>query len=170
MVADGGGSRHDGGMDAPTDPAPARRPDRALLVVVGVIVAIVVVALVVVFTRGAAEPLDEATPAGVVQRYTQAVLAGDRDAATRYLTADLADDCGRVDPGPVGDTRMTLLRTRERGDTATVDVSLVTRDRGGLFGAGEYQQDDAFSLEKDGDTWRIRTSPWIFTICEETIS
>ncbi|KZE91831.1 hypothetical protein [Microbacterium sp. TNHR37B] len=166
-------------MDAPTDPAatdpaptaPApRKPDRALLVVVGVIVAIVIVALVVVFTRGEGEPLDEGTPAGVVQRYTQAVLDGDRDAATRYLIADLAEDCGRVDPGPVGDTRMTLLRARERADTATVDVSLVTRDRGGLFGAGEYQQDDAFSLEKEGGAWRIRTSPWIFTICEEAVS
>ena len=58
-----------------------RKPDRTLLIVIATVVALVVVALVVVFTRGGAAPLDESTPAGVVQRYTQAVVAGDQEAA-----------------------------------------------------------------------------------------
>ncbi|MEC5150850.1 hypothetical protein [Cryobacterium sp. GrIS_2_6] len=49
------------------NPIPGR-PDRTLIAVLSVIAVLVIVALVVVFSRGAPEQLDQATPAGVVQR------------------------------------------------------------------------------------------------------
>ena len=145
----------------------ARRPDRTLLVVVATVVALVVIALVVVFTRGGAAPLDESTPAGVVQRYTEAVIAGDEESARGYLAAGVRDDCERLDPGPLDDVRVALESTTERGDTADVDVSVVTTSRGGLFGPAEYRSEESFGLVREGEVWAIETAPWQFAVCME---
>jgi hypothetical protein len=100
---------------APNGPAPAaeppaerRRPDRTLLAIVAAIAALVVVALIVVFTRGEPAPVDEATPAGVVQRYSAAVIAGDEAAAAAYLTDTAKDRCNR----PAGRSGAPSTRSR----------------------------------------------------------
>ena len=67
--------------------APAGRPDRILISVLSVIACLVLAALAAVFFRGQPEPLDEGTPAGVVQRYAAAVLDGDETTAAGYLAA-----------------------------------------------------------------------------------
>lgn len=140
------------------------RPDRTLLVVMIAVAALVVVALIVVFTRGGAVPIDEATPAGVVQRYTEAVIDGDEQVARSYLTEDVRADCERIETGAFDDVRVTLVATTEREGTADVHVSIVTTS-GGLFGPSEYREDANFGLVREGSDWLIETTPWQFTIC-----
>ena len=154
---------------APDSTTPAARPDRTLLVILGVIAALVIIALVVVFSRGEPEPLDESTPAGVVQRYSAAVIDGDEETAKEYLVSALADDCLRMEPGPVDSMRVTLVDTEEREDSADVRVLIaVSYGGGGILGSDEYQEDAVFDLVREGDDWRIETAPWQLTICQPT--
>src|SRR5690606_14946781 len=125
---------------------------------------IVVVALVVVLTRGGAAPLDESSPEGVVQRYVQAVIDDDVAGAEQYLHPELTEKCEALDGVLSDGVRVTLRRTVERGDTATVQVIIVYSGGSGLFGPSEYQSDDRFTLKRDGDAWRITETPWEFTI------
>ena len=150
------------GMDA--QPA---KPDRTLLVILGVIVVLVIVALVVVFARSG-EPtlLDEATPEGVVQRYSAAVIDGDEAAAEEYLVPELADSCRRIETGPVDGMRVTLVSTTERAETADVEVLIVTSYDGGMFGSSEYEEQGVFDLVKAEDGWLIESAPWPLTICD----
>lgn len=147
--------------------ATSGRRDRTLLVVLIAIAALVVIALVVVFTRGAATPLDESTPAGVVQRYAEAVIAGDEQAARGYLVEEVREDCERLEPAGMENVRVTLAATTERGDTADVDVSIVTTSGGGLLGPSEYREDASFALVRAGSGWLIETAPWQFAVCSE---
>lgn len=147
------------------DPSPAR-PDRTLLVILGVIAALVIVALIVVFTRGAPELLDESTPEGVVQRYSAAVIDGDESAAKEYLVSELADDCVRIETAPVESMRVTLVDTEEREDSADVRVLIATSYGGGMLGPDEYQEEGVFDLVREGDAWRIESAPWPVTICQ----
>lgn len=147
--------------------AAAARSDRTLLVVLIAIGALVVIALAVVFTRGA-EPLDASTPAGVVQRYTEDVIDGDEAAAREHLVAEARDGCERLEPGLVDDVRVTLVSTTERGDSADVEVSIVTSSGGGLLGPSEYREDATFGLVREASGWAIEAVPWQFAICVES--
>lgn len=149
--------------------AAAHRADRTLLVVLVAVAALVVLALVVVFTRGAAEPIDESTPAGVVQRYTEAVIAGDERAARDHLIADARDGCDGLDTGAFDDVRVTLASTTERDDTADVEVTVISASGGGLFGPSEYREDATFELVREGSGWAIETAPWQFAVCEQVV-
>lgn len=155
--------RHDVRMDTT-----AGKPDRTLWVVIAVVAALVVVALIVVFSRGGSPPLDESTPAGVVQRYTAAVLDGDQEGAKEYLPASVARSCERTDPGTGDDIRATLASTDERDDRATVTVTISQPSGGGIFGPSEYQYDTEFELSREADRWVIDTAPWEFAICVES--
>lgn len=148
------------------DGAPPRR-DRALIAVIAAVAAIAVIALAVVLTRGAAEPLDGSTPAGVVQRYAEAVIAGDEDAARELLVAEVRDDCERVEPGVFDEVRVSLTGTTERESSADVDVTIVTASGGGLLGTSEYREEATFDLVRTGSGWEIETAPWQFAVCAE---
>ena len=148
--------------------APAKQPDRTLLVILGVIAALVVAALVVVFTRGEPEALDESTPEGVVQRYSAAVIDGDELAAREYLVPELADDCRPVDNGPVDGIRVTLVSTTERDESADVDVLVITSFDGGPFGSSEYEEEGTFDLVAADGGWQIESAPWRLTVCDPT--
>lgn len=145
--------------------APAAKPDRTLLVILGVIGALVIVALVVVFTTGAPAPLDESTPEGVVQRYSAAVIDGDEAAAIEYLVPELGDSCERTGIGPVDGMRVTLVSTTERDDSADVKVLMITSYDSGLFGSSEYEEEAVFDLVAADGGWLIETAPWSLSIC-----
>ena len=149
------------------EPASAqRRPDRTLLGILAAIAVIVVIALIVVFTRGAPAPVDEATPAGVVQRYSAAVIAGDEAAAAAYLTDAAKNRCSTDMGRTMGDNlRVTLVSTTERPDSADVRVLITVSEGGGPFGSAEYQIEDDFDLVKTGDKWLIDRAPWQLTVC-----
>ena len=128
---------------------------------------IVVVALIVVFTRGEPAPVDEATPAGVVQRYSAAVIAGDETAAAAYLTDAAKNRCSTTMERMSGDNlRVTLVSTTERPASADVKVLITVSEGGGPFGSAEYQIEDDFDLVKTGDTWLIDRAPWQLTVCQ----
>lgn len=133
----------------------------ALLVGVGVVI---VIAIIAVLTRGTPEQLPADTPQGVVQRYAQAVTDGDFATARRYLVSATADACDRVDPG-TQDRRVTLVGTKETGDTARVDVVITTVTGSGPLGADEYENDGTFTLVRDGGDWLVDTAPWEFVVC-----
>jgi hypothetical protein len=141
-------------------PAPARRN---LIILLSVITVLVIVSLVVVFTRGEAELLDESTPEGVVQRYSIAVLDGDNDTAVEHLSFRTQEQCGTVQNTLSDDLRVTLISTDLRDDSADVRVQ-ISRHEGGAFGS-EYSYEEDFRLVRDGGDWLIETVPWELTIC-----
>ncbi|MEO5778648.1 hypothetical protein [Arthrobacter sp. PAMC25284] len=155
--------------EAPEEPVPqpSGRPDRTLLIVVSVIAVLVIVALVVVFTRGAPPQLGETTPAGVVQRYSAAVIDGDEAAAAAYLSDAAGKNCDAFGRPFARNLRVTLVSTTERTDTADVRVLMTESGADGPFGSGEYQTEDGFDLIRSGNTWLIARAPWQLTVCPD---
>jgi hypothetical protein len=153
------------GLRPPAADTEPRRPDRTLLAILASIAVLVVVALVMVFTRGEPAPLDAATPAGVVQRYSAAVIDGDETAAAAYLSDAARNKCSTVEPGGVDRLRVTLVSTTERAASADVKVLITVLEGGGPFGSAEYQVEDVFDLAKTGDNWLIDNAPWQLTVC-----
>ncbi|WP_331457490.1 hypothetical protein [Arthrobacter sp. EPSL27] len=150
---------------AATEPA-RHRPDRTLYAILAAIAVLVVVALIVVFTRGEPAPVDEATPAGVVQRYSAAAIEGDEAAAAAYLTDAAKSRCsGYMERMPGDNLRVTLVSTTERPTSADVRVLITVSEGGGPFGSAEYQIEDVFDLVKTGDKWLIDSAPWQLTVC-----
>ena len=129
------------------------------------IAVIVIVALAVVFTRGEPAPLAESTPAGVVQRYAAAVIAGDEAAASAYLTPAARNKCTTEARPAARNLRVTLVSTTERPESADVRVLITVSEPGGPFGSAEYQVEDVFDLVRSGNGWLIDTAPWQLTVC-----
>jgi len=145
-----------------------RRWSPVMIGLIAVVVIVVVVALIAVFTRGGTTAYPADSPEGVVQRYTQALVDGDVDAALSYLPPDDAVACERWETGS-GDYRLTLVRSTVRDSTARVEVIVSEVYGGGFLGPDEYQSDDAFDLTRvDGD-WKIAMMPWQFRICAERV-
>jgi len=145
------------------------KPDRTLVVIVSVIAVLVIVALAVVFSRGEPKPLDASTPAGVVQRYTAAVISGDETAAVDYLTPELRAACGTFANAYVDNVRVSLGSTTERTDSADVNVLVVTTyGEGGPFGPSQSEIEENFNLERVDGQWLISTTPWSLTVCSNT--
>lgn len=144
-----------------------RKPDRILLALLGVVGLLVVVSLAVVFTRGGPPPLDPASAAGVAQRYSTAVIEGDTDTADSYLTDEARKMCGggyySGEPKP---SRVVLVSTTERSDSATVRVSIVHSAQDGPFGPSEYEMEDAFRLSKVDGKWLIDQAPYPLQACD----
>jgi len=147
------------------EPAPAhRRPDRVLLGIVAAIAVLVVVALAVVFLRGEPRPLDESSPAGVVQRYSRAVIDSDSATADTYLTDNARSRCDNV-YGSAQASRVVLVSTTERGETATVKVSIVHSSGEGPFGPSEFAEEAVIGLVKVGGKWMINEPPYSLQTC-----
>lgn len=146
---------------------PTARPDRTLLVILGVVALLVTVALVAVFTRGTPEKLDEGMPEGVVQRYAAAVLDRDLKTAADFVTDAAYQDCGGFPREIADNVRMTLVSTTERDDTASVRVSIVTTYEAGPFGVTDHEVEGVFDLLESDGRWLITSAPWDFTLCSD---
>jgi hypothetical protein len=143
-----------------------RRSRITLIALIGGVVLVVVIALIAVFAGGDPAPLDSGTPEGVVQRYSQAVVDGDTQAALTYVVPEVADACVRRSVSDE-DTRITVLETTERADTAHVRVLIVTVYGTGPLGADEYEAESSFDLVKvDGD-WLVEAAPWRLAVCDD---
>lgn len=154
--------------DSPlSTPAAAGSADRKTLLVVLVIVAVLVVAaLVAVFARGGAQQLDPTTPEGVVQSYATAVLEGDFDAARELHVASLSvEGCDPVSAHPSSSTRLTLVDTRIRGDSAVVTVT-IDNGYGGPFGGDSgYREQFELAQQSGSGAWYVSYTPWMFQVC-----
>jgi hypothetical protein len=148
--------------------AAASKPDRILIVILAIIAVLVVAALAVVFTRGQPALLDEATPQGVVQRYSAAVIDGDESAAAAYLTEAARNQCVNFERSSTNNLRVTLVSTTERPSSADVRVLMVASNGGGPFGNSEYENEDVFDLVKTDGKWLIESAPWQLRVCANT--
>lgn len=146
----------------------ARKPDRILIVLLSAIALLVAIALAVVFMRGGPEPLDENSAAGVVQRYSAAVIDGDTAAASSYLTEGARTQCTGKFDGMPRPARVVLVSTTERAESATVTVSILQSYSGGPFGPSEYESEDIFSLLKVDGRWKVDSAPYTLLSCTGT--
>ncbi|MEE8457497.1 MAG: hypothetical protein V3S28_05565 [Acidimicrobiia bacterium] len=133
----------------------------SVLVVIGVVVAVLVVVAVVLAVQPP-KTFDTDTPEGAVQRYYEAVLDGDDDLASTYMTEDLNESCGRefryFDKGE--DARIVIVASRIEDDRAELDVTIEVSYGDGPFGGGSYDQDETVRLERHGDRWLISEPTW----------
>lgn len=136
-----------------------------LLAILAAIAVLVIVALAVVFTRGGPAPMDAATPAGVVQRYSAAVIDGDEGTAATFLSDAARNKCASGQRPVAENLRVTLVSTTERTDSADVRVLITVSEGGGPFGSAEYQVEDVFDLVRTGEAWLIDNAPWQLTVC-----
>jgi hypothetical protein len=141
------------------------RPRRLLTGILVLLGVLVIAALAVVFTRGEPKMLDPGTAAGVVQRYTAAIIDGDEDAAAKYLTAHARQRCSEPERPYTDNLRVSLISTVERESSADVKVLIVTSNDGGPFGMSEYETEEVFDLVKEGGGWLVESTPWQFALC-----
>lgn len=142
------------------------RPDRALVIVLAVIVAIVLVALAAILLRGGSEELDPASPEGVVQQYSTAVIGGDEPTAMALLSDRLTTDCEKLPIYTSDGIRVTLLSTTERDESASVSVLIRISYGSDPFGSGESESRQEFELVKEQGEWKIDQSPYELALCD----
>lgn len=142
-----------------------RRPDRTLLVLLAIVAAVVVIALAVVLSRGEPPRLDASTPSGTVQRYAEAVLAGDMTTAGTLMSQEALSNCDGYGSRNAENLRITLRGASESSNEAEVKVALVSTSGSGAFGVSEYTQEDRFSLIKVNDAWLVDSAPWQLSVC-----
>jgi hypothetical protein len=139
--------------------------DRPLLVGAVVILVVLALAVIAIVVGGRTISLDPDSPEGVVQRYTQAVIDGDRPAAESLL-AD-GDTCDSYqDPYIDNDIRVTLGDVRITGDTAVVGVT-IGYGGGDPFAPYDFSDRSRFLLTNTDGAWLIDETPWPFMICIE---
>lgn len=138
-------------------------PNRILALVLGAIAVVVVVAAVVASQRDVTTYSTD-TPVGVVQAYVAAVVDGDTEQAYGHLDGDQCT-IEEVDQAYVpDDIRVVLREEKVTGDTAMVQVDIVT-GTGGPLGDSEYAEKQTFRLGRSGDTWVITGTPWPMYVC-----
>ena len=130
---------------------------------------LVILAVVLVLTMPGSdevELLPENTPEGTVQRYVLAIKNRDYEEAYGYLSASAIADEGRYNSFEEW-SRMFLSRNREDpwravigeaeylDSKAFVDVTIEIFSPAGLFGDPVRKLYYPFTLEKQGDAWKI---------------
>jgi len=142
--------------------------NRVLAIFVGAVVLLAVLAGVVVANR-AAPDLNPGTPEGVVQRYLQAVFAGDYPAAVDLLSpssgCDASDIAAGYGPAPA---RIVLDHTAVNGDHAVVTVKVTEGTEGGPFDSSGYSHTERITVQRESGVWKITGSPWLLSPCGST--
>lgn len=105
--------------------------------------------------------LDEATPAGTVQAFLQAIAANDFDAAHDQLSPSLQEECSTADiasAGPYENFTATLGDVEEFEGETIVQVSLRLGDGSSLDG---YTFDPGpYRLQRESGEWGITEIAW----------
>lgn len=142
--------------------------NRLLAVFVGAVVVLAVVAGLVVANR-ATPALDTRTPAGVVQEYLKAVIAGDYPAAAELLSP--SSGCHVSDLAAAnapGSARIVLDHTAVEGDHAVVTVNVTEVSEDGPFGSSGSTHTERITVQREGGPWKITGSPWLLSSCGST--
>jgi hypothetical protein len=134
------------------------RANRILLAAVGAIVLTVLLAALFATQRTDAE-YPSGTPVGVVQSYLTAIA--DHDTSTAFeLLAD-STHCTFYDLASAhlpDSFRADLGEHTQSATTARVTVRITESDDD-PFGTG-WEHDEAFTLVREGDQWRLSGDPW----------
>lgn len=137
-----------------------------------VILALIVLSVAVTFLmRPEATLLPEDTPEGIVQRYLQAIDAGDPQTAHSYLSTELQESCTyqyfRDSARWLDNTDLGVALE----DTVSIDGQVEVRVRitqyqgSSPFDSGEHSHTQWFTLEREDEAWRLVDPPWPSGYC-----
>lgn len=138
-----------------------------LIVTAVVVIAAIIIAAVIAATGG--DPVfDEGTPEATVQRYLDALIDGDEDAAYDALSDELRQECSPSDlrerEWQTDGVRVSLRDVRIDGAEAEVDVTIHEGGGGGLFGEGSSYP-ESFVLANTSRGWVLSERPWPIFFC-----
>lgn len=128
---------------------------------------LLVVAVLAVVFRPAVEELDPATPEGTVQRYVQALLDGNEQAAASFLRPS-DEECEVFEPEFLDTVRVTLVDVATHDGSSDVQVRITTAGGEPPFDRYESSSEGEFELIRSADgSWQIDQAPWPFEVCEK---
>lgn len=140
-----------------------RRPNRILLIVVGVL-AVVALAVVALTTGRDVTSYDLGSPEGVAQAYLQAAFDGDFDEAAGYFEPESDCDASDLDRAYIqDDVRVSLAGVDSDAERASVRITADIPD-GGPFG-GFYEERHTLRLVLVDDAWKLTGIPWPLYDC-----
>jgi hypothetical protein len=140
---------------------------RAGMAAAGAVLVLVAVAAVAVVLRSGVEEFDADTPEGTVQRYVEALLDGDDQAAAAFLTPG-NEPCDFFDPGFLDTVRVGLIDVTTRDTSAGVQVRITTAGGEPPFERYESSSEGEFRLTRGpAGAWLVEQAPWPFEICKE---
>jgi hypothetical protein len=144
-----------------------RRIDPALAAIVVGAIVLIIAGLVAIplASRRAPELAPETAPEGVVQRFYQAVYAGDYTAAHGYLAAETRAQLPELElqqqlAGQLRQSQARVAETTAGTDSATVQVVITHFQPGGLFDSNEWTEQYDVVLKREGDSWKIVSGPF----------
>lgn len=133
-----------------------------------IVIFTILLAAAAAFLSASKDPKEYAlsTPAGVIQRYLEAVLAGKNETAADYFVVDSQCDASDIDRSYISETiRVNLANTELEGDKAYVEV-VIDLSSGGPFD-DYYTEKHNFRLIRESGNWKILGIPWPLYSCEE---
>lgn len=141
----------------------SKSPNRVLAIVIGLIIIAVAIVTVLSSTRSAVV-IDRTTPAGSVQLYLKAVLAGKNAEAAKMLSPESVCTVTDVDRAYIVDTaRVLLVDSTTEGTTAEVRVRVEIPSGSPL---GDFRTEDhTFRLVNSNGTWLLTGIPWPLYDC-----
>jgi hypothetical protein len=140
-----------------------QRPNRVLLVVVGVL-ALTTIAVVALTVGRDVTSYDLDSPEGVAQTYLQATFDGDFDEAAGYFEPESDCDASDLDRAFIqSDIRISLAGVDSDAERATVRITADIPD-GGPFG-GYYEERHTLRLVRIDDMWKLTGIPWPLYDC-----
>ncbi len=152
-------------MTATVEPTERSARDRPLLVGAVVLLVVLGLAVIAIVVGGRTISLDADSPEGVVQRFAQAVIDGDRSTAESLLAN--GDECDGYQDSYIDNAiRVTLGDVRITGDSAVVEVT-IGHSGGDPFAPYDYSDRSRFLLTNIDGAWLIDETPWPFWICIE---
>lgn len=130
---------------------------------IGLIIIAVAIVTILSSTKSAVV-IDRSTPAGSVQVYLKAVLAGKNAEAAKMLSPESVCTVTDIDRAYIVDTaRVLLIDSSTEGTTAEVRVRVEIPSGGPL---GDFMTEDhTFRLVNSGGTWLITGIPWPLYDC-----
>lgn len=141
-------------------------PNRALLVIVGVLGLITVAVLALTVGRSV-EEFDLDSPEGVAQAYLKAAFDGDFDEAASFFGTDSECDATDLDRAFIQeDVRVSLIEVTTTADKSTVRINAEIAD-GSPFG-GYFEEQHSLRVVREDDMWKLTGIPWPLYDCNNS--
>ncbi len=147
-----------------------QRSNRLLMWMALSLAGLLVLVTVIILVREPAS-FEPGTPEATVQDYVGAILDDDQETAWALLTPRLQTRCDvdeidtRYRRGDRG--RIVLVESRQRDDTATVELEFNAAYGDDPFYVYESSYSESFRLRRVEGEWRISDIPWPFYWCSE---